>query len=46
MKVELDGSELPKRPTAVRFTEDGQSLVVADKFGDVFRQVVPFSPII
>ncbi|KAJ4473624.1 WD40-repeat-containing domain protein [Lentinula aciculospora] len=29
--------ELPKRPTSAAFTADGQVIVVADKFGDVFK---------
>ncbi|KIY68892.1 WD40 repeat-like protein [Cylindrobasidium torrendii FP15055 ss-10] len=29
--------ELPKKPTDVSFTQDGQTILVADKFGDVFR---------
>ncbi|KAJ3781271.1 WD40 repeat-like protein, partial [Lentinula aff. detonsa] len=39
----LDGLELlherllPKRPTSATCTLDGQTIVVADKFGDVFR---------
>ncbi|THU92732.1 hypothetical protein K435DRAFT_671619, partial [Dendrothele bispora CBS 962.96] len=33
----LHERELPKRPTGALFTEDGQTIVVADKFGDVFR---------
>ncbi|KAJ3885871.1 WD40 repeat-like protein, partial [Lentinula edodes] len=39
----LDGLELlherdlPKRPTSAEFTVDGQTIVVADKFGDVFK---------
>ena len=32
-------SELPKKPTEVSFTRDGQTIVVSDKFGDVFRYV-------
>ncbi|KAF7327717.1 tRNA (guanine-N(7)-)-methyltransferase non-catalytic subunit TRM82 [Mycena kentingensis (nom. inval.)] len=28
--------ELPKRPTALGFTKDGKTIVVGDKFGDVF----------
>jgi tRNA (guanine-N(7)-)-methyltransferase subunit TRM82 len=31
-------SELPKRPTAIQFTADSQTILVSDKFGDVFRQ--------
>ncbi|KAF9069786.1 WD40-repeat-containing domain protein [Rhodocollybia butyracea] len=33
----LHERELPKRPTSAAFTSDGQSIVVADKFGDVFH---------
>ncbi|KAF5336721.1 hypothetical protein D9758_015084 [Tetrapyrgos nigripes] len=32
----LHERELPKRPTSTVFTDDGQTIVVADKFGDVF----------
>ncbi|KIK61656.1 hypothetical protein GYMLUDRAFT_224619 [Collybiopsis luxurians FD-317 M1] len=32
----LHERELPKRPTSAAFTVDGQTIVVADKFGDVF----------
>jgi tRNA (guanine-N(7)-)-methyltransferase subunit TRM82 len=32
-------SELPKRPTSMQFTADGQIILVSDKFGDVFRRV-------
>ena len=39
----LLNSELPKRPTSMQFTADGQIILVSDKFGDVFRQVT-FSP--
>lgn len=28
---------LPKKPTQVRFTKDGQTILASDKFGDVFR---------
>ena len=34
-------SELPKKPTSMQFTADGQIILVSDKFGDVFRQVRP-----
>lgn len=37
----LSARELPKRPTALRFTADGQTVLVADKFGDVFRCARP-----
>ena len=33
------GRELPKKPTELGFTRDGQTIVVSDKFGDVFRSV-------
>ena len=29
--------ELPKKPTEVAFTRDGLTIIVSDKFGDVFR---------
>ncbi|KAJ3507396.1 hypothetical protein NLJ89_g6329 [Agrocybe chaxingu] len=32
----LSGRELPKKPTAVAFTADAQTILVSDKFGDVF----------
>ncbi|KAJ3822982.1 WD40-repeat-containing domain protein [Lentinula raphanica] len=32
----LHERELPKRPTSATFTADGQTIVAADKFGDVF----------
>ena len=28
--------ELPKKATSVLFTQDGQTILVSDKFGDVF----------
>jgi tRNA (guanine-N(7)-)-methyltransferase subunit TRM82 len=31
--------ELPKKPTEIRFTQDSQTILVSDKFGDVFRFV-------
>jgi tRNA (guanine-N(7)-)-methyltransferase subunit TRM82 len=31
-----DVRELPKKPTAIRFTQDAQTLLVSDKFGDIF----------
>ncbi|KAF7308310.1 tRNA (guanine-N(7)-)-methyltransferase non-catalytic subunit TRM82 [Mycena chlorophos] len=36
--------ELPKRPTALNFTQDGQTIVVADKFGDVFSYPLEHVP--
>jgi len=41
----LVSRELPKRPTQVAFTKDAQTILVSDKFGDVFRYawcLVPF----
>ncbi|CAK5283187.1 unnamed protein product [Mycena citricolor] len=35
----LSARELPKRPTALKFTRDGQTILASDKFGDVFRLV-------
>ncbi|EED81216.1 predicted protein [Postia placenta Mad-698-R] len=32
----LSERELPKKPTAVHLTRDGQAILVSDKFGDVF----------
>jgi len=29
--------ELPKKATKVKFTKDGETILVSDKFGDVFR---------
>jgi hypothetical protein len=31
--------EIPKKPAHVLFTRSGRTIVVADKFGDVFRCV-------
>ncbi|KAI0675915.1 WD40-repeat-containing domain protein [Trametes maxima] len=32
----LSERELPKKPTEIGFTHDGQTIVVSDKFGDIF----------
>ncbi|KAJ7252517.1 WD40 repeat-like protein [Mycena rebaudengoi] len=32
----LNERELPKKPTALAFTQDGQTILASDKFGDVF----------
>ncbi|KAF7370384.1 tRNA (guanine-N(7)-)-methyltransferase non-catalytic subunit TRM82 [Mycena sanguinolenta] len=32
----LNERELPKKPTALAFTRDGQTILSADKFGDIF----------
>lgn len=37
----IHAREIPKKATGLAFTKDGQTLIVADKFGDVFRCVVP-----
>ena len=29
--------EMPKRPTEIKLTRDGQTILVSDKFGDIFR---------
>ncbi|KAH8987773.1 WD40 repeat-like protein [Lactarius hatsudake] len=38
----LSERELPKKPTQIAFARSGQTIVVADKFGDVFSY--PFTP--
>ena len=35
--------ELPKKPTGIRFLGDGQTILVSDKFGDIFSY--PLHPI-
>ncbi|KAF8659894.1 hypothetical protein AX16_001778 [Volvariella volvacea WC 439] len=40
----LSDRELPKRPTVIRFTADGQTIITADKFGDVFSYSLVPSP--
>ncbi|RDB23684.1 tRNA (guanine-N(7)-)-methyltransferase non-catalytic subunit TRM82 [Hypsizygus marmoreus] len=40
----LSERELPKRPTAVRFTADAQTILASDKFGDVFSYPFHFTP--
>jgi tRNA (guanine-N(7)-)-methyltransferase subunit TRM82 len=32
--------ELPKKPTGIRFLRDGQTILVSDKFGDIFSYPV------
>ncbi|CCM04168.1 uncharacterized protein FIBRA_06330 [Fibroporia radiculosa] len=32
----LSERELPKKPTSINFTQDGQTILVSDKFGDIF----------
>ncbi|GJE90315.1 WD40 repeat-like protein [Phanerochaete sordida] len=33
----LSERELPKKPTDIHFTRDGQTIAVSDKFGDIFN---------
>ncbi|KAF9475213.1 WD40 repeat-like protein [Pholiota conissans] len=40
----LNERELPKRPTAVAFTSNAETLVVSDKFGDVFSYPFIYTP--
>lgn len=42
----LNSRELPKRPTAIHFTKDGETVLVADKFGDIFSYPSSPSPIV
>lgn len=37
--------EIPKKATQILFTRSGRTIVVADKFGDVFRCVFPALPL-
>ena len=36
--------ELPKKPTGIQFTRDGQTLLVSDKFGDIFSYPLLWTP--
>ncbi|KAI0369855.1 hypothetical protein BV20DRAFT_996374 [Pilatotrama ljubarskyi] len=40
----LSERELPKKPTEIGFTRDGQTIVVSDKFGDVFSYSIHPDP--
>ncbi|KAI0352084.1 WD40 repeat-like protein [Trametes cingulata] len=40
----LSERELPKKPTEIGFTRDGQTIVVSDKFGDVFSYPLHSDP--
>ncbi|KAF9525349.1 WD40-repeat-containing domain protein [Crepidotus variabilis] len=40
----LNQRDLPKRPTALAFSADSQTLVVSDKFGDVFSYPFAYDP--
>ncbi|SJL03937.1 uncharacterized protein ARMOST_07294 [Armillaria ostoyae] len=37
--------ELPKKPTSVAFTADGQTILVSDKFGDIFSYPLDPPPV-
>ena len=37
LSITRHDSDLPKRPTLLSLTKDGQRILVSDKFGDVFR---------
>ncbi|KAH9951156.1 WD40-repeat-containing domain protein [Amylocystis lapponica] len=39
----LSERELPKKPTEIRFTRDGLTILVSDKFGDIFSY--PLHPV-
>ena len=36
-----ESRELPKKPTEVRLSNDGLTILVSDKFGDIFRYESP-----
>ncbi|KZT25266.1 WD40 repeat-like protein [Neolentinus lepideus HHB14362 ss-1] len=40
----LSERELPKKPTDVQFTKDGQTILTSDKFGDIFSY--PLHPVL
>ncbi|KAJ6484952.1 quinon protein alcohol dehydrogenase-like superfamily, partial [Mycena vulgaris] len=40
----LNERELPKKPTALAFTRDGQTILASDKFGDVFSYALHPAP--
>ncbi|KAJ7224057.1 WD40 repeat-like protein [Mycena pura] len=43
----LNERELPKKPTALAFTQDGQTVLASDKFGDVFSyDLIPVPQIV
>lgn len=35
--LKLHTRDLPKRPTSLSLTRDGRTILVSDKFGDIFR---------
>ncbi|CDO68396.1 hypothetical protein BN946_scf184815.g43 [Trametes cinnabarina] len=41
----LSERDLPKKPTEIGFTRDGQTIVVSDKFGDVFSYPLHPDPV-
>ncbi|KAH9479543.1 tRNA (guanine-N(7)-)-methyltransferase non-catalytic subunit TRM82 [Psilocybe cubensis] len=41
----LSERELPKKPTSVAFTADAQTILVSDKFGDVFSYPFTYVPL-
>ncbi|KAL6305963.1 WD40-repeat-containing domain protein [Sparassis latifolia] len=41
----LSERELPKKPTQIDFTRDGQTILVSDKFGDIFSYSLHFNNI-
>ncbi|EKM81680.1 hypothetical protein AGABI1DRAFT_70043 [Agaricus bisporus var. burnettii JB137-S8] len=40
----INERELPKRPTGLAFTSNNQTILVSDKFGDVFSYSLEFTP--
>ncbi|TFK26205.1 WD40 repeat-like protein [Coprinopsis marcescibilis] len=40
----LNSRELPKKPTSVIFTNDSQTILASDKFGDVFSYSLVYTP--
>ncbi|KAJ7307093.1 WD40 repeat-like protein [Mycena albidolilacea] len=40
----LNERELPKKPTGLAFTRDGQTILSADKFGDIFSYDLHLAP--
>ncbi|PFH51854.1 hypothetical protein AMATHDRAFT_2753 [Amanita thiersii Skay4041] len=40
----LNQRQLPKKSTAIEFTKDTQTVLVSDKFGDVFSYPIHYSP--
>ncbi|OCH87825.1 WD40 repeat-like protein [Obba rivulosa] len=40
----LSERELPKKATGAQFTKDGQTILVSDKFGDIFKYPLHYEP--